>query len=59
MLVGRTLTFFIETIQEVKVIARETAELPCKVKKFLPGEKLDRAKLVMWFRNGSETPFYT
>ena len=37
----------------------DIAELPCRVKKFTAGEKLDRPKLVMWFRNSSETPFYT
>ena len=35
----------------------DTAKLPCRVKKFTIGEKLDRVKLVMWFRNGSETPY--
>ena len=50
---------FLETIETVRAVAGNTAELPCRVKKFTVGDKDDRAKLVMWFRNGSETPFYT
>jgi hypothetical protein len=42
----------------VRAVAGNTAKLPCRVKKFRVGEKDDREKLVMWFRNGSETPFY-
>ena len=50
---------FSGSIESVTAVAGNTAELPCRVNKFTLGEKDDRAKLVMWFRNGSETPFYT
>ena len=37
-------------------LAGTTAEVPCFTQTFQEGE--DRAKLVMWFKNSSETPFY-
>ena len=45
-----------ETVGEVVSLAGLTAQIPCDIQQFVLGE--DRAKLVMWFRNNSETPFY-
>ena len=48
---------FLDTITSVMAIEGEDSKLPCHIKRFPSGT--DRAKLIMWFRNGSETPFYT
>jgi len=45
-----------ETVQTVMVVAGGTAKLPCEINIDNPE---DRAKLVLWFRNQSLTPFYT
>ena len=45
-----------ETVRSVRVLAGAVARLPCDLVQFPMGE--DRAKLVMWFRNRAETPFY-
>lgn len=45
-----------DTVHVVTVIAGETAQLPCDIKKNI---EEDRMKLVLWFRNVSDTPFYT
>ena len=46
-----------ETVIPVMAIFGEEARLPCLLKEF--PSNVDRAKVVMWFRNGTETPFYT
>ena len=53
------LFLFSETVDSARAVAGTSAELPCRVQNFHRGEEADRAKLVMWFKNGSETPFYT
>ena len=47
---------FSEVVRSVEVLHKDAAKLPCNIVKFNHGE--DRAKLIMWFKNGSETPFY-
>jgi len=45
-----------EVVRDVEGLVNEETKLPCNNVRFEFGE--DRAKLIMWFRNGSETPFY-
>ena len=52
-----TLFYIIETILQSIGIVGEDARLPCVIKQF--HSDVDRPKVVMWFRNGTETPFYT
>ena len=47
---------FLEVVRDVEGLLNEATKLPCNIVRFEYGE--DRAKLIMWFRNGSETPFY-
>ena len=47
---------FLEVVRDVEGLVNEETKLPCNNVRFEFGE--DRAKLIMWFRNGSETPFY-
>ena len=48
--------YFLEVVRDVQGLVKESTKLPCNIVTFEYGE--DRAKLIMWFRNGSETPFY-
>ena len=48
---------FLDTITSVMAIEGEDSNLPCHIKRFPSGT--DRAKLIVWFKNESETPFYT
>jgi len=45
-----------DTVHVVTVMAGEMAKLPCNIKE---DNEDDRMKLVLWFRNTSDTPFYT
>jgi len=44
------------TVMRVPVIVGNTAHLPCDIRS---NSEDDRMKLVLWFRNVSDTPFYT
>ena len=49
-----------ESVEEVTVMAGDSADLPCHtVISSREGANKDRLKLVLWFRNMSDTPFYT
>ena len=45
-----------DTVLQITVMAGESAHLPCHIKNM---NSEDRMKLVLWFRNVSDTPFYT
>ena len=49
-----------ESVAEVTVMAGDSADLPCQtVISSREAADKDRLKLVLWFRNMSDTPFYT
>jgi len=45
-----------EIVRDVEVLSGEDSVLPCTMSVFNPKE--DRPKLILWFKNDSETPFY-
>ena len=49
-----------DTVDAVTVMAGDPADLPCTttITRREPANT-DRLKLVLWFRNMSDTPFYT
>lgn len=47
---------FTEIVRDVKVLSGSEATLPCTLAPY--DKHQDRHKLILWFLNGSETPFY-
>ena len=47
----------LDKVDVVSVLAGGTAHIPCDINTQSGSE--DRLKLVLWFRNMSDTPFYT
>ena len=50
------MSYILDKVDAVFVMAGDTAKLPCDVT--IPNAN-DRVKLVLWFRNFSDSPFYT
>ena len=48
---------FSDKVDVVSVLAGDTGHIPCDINTQSGSE--DRLKLVLWFRNMSDTPFYT
>lgn len=48
---------FLDKVDVVSVLAGNTGHIPCDINTQSGSE--DRLKLVLWFRNMSDTPFYT